>query len=243
MRRQPCEAASLPPLAATATGAILRNKQHARPASEFRFVNRQNREGLFNDSNDSPLSRVAIWTLVAALAAAAAAAEEPFNYFRNDWNVVGLKDYQDGTRITPENRLLLAGKRELEIRVGRNLAPLGKEHTKTLLEGWMPIVLISAGDGPVRYKVRIWASPLPSARDWKAAFDWPTEGENYLNFVQVSASNRGDQASEAAFEIFLDRPEPKAIRTQRWNLAPGESAAASAWIPFAAGRGESSQGH
>lgn len=178
------------------------------------------------------LSRVAIWTLVAALAAAAAA-EEPFNYFRNDWNVVGLKDYQDGTRITPENRLLLAGKRELEIRVGRNLAPLGKKHTKTLFEGWMPIVLISTEDGPVRYEVRIWASPLPSARDWKAAFDWPTEGENYLNFVQVSASNRGDQASEAAFEIFLDRPEPKAIRTQRWNLAPGESAAASAWIPFA----------
>ncbi|MDD4268633.1 MAG: hypothetical protein PHO07_03085 [Pirellulales bacterium] len=174
-------------------------------------------------------SRVAIWTLVAA----AAAAEEPFNYFRNDWNVVGLKDYQDGTRITPENRLLLAGKRELEIRVGRNLVPLGKKHPKTLLEGWMPIVLLSVEDGPVRYEVRIWASPLPSVRDWRAAFDWPTEGENYLNFVHVSASNRGDQASEAAFEIFLDRPEPKAIRTQRWNLAPGESAAASAWIPFA----------
>ena len=76
-------------------------------------------------------SRVAIWTLVAA----AAAAEEPFNYFRNDWNVVGLKDYQDGTRITPENRLLLAGKARVEIRVGRNLVPLGKKHPKTLLEG------------------------------------------------------------------------------------------------------------
>ncbi len=68
-------------------------------------------------------------------------------------------------------------------------------------------------------------------------------GENYLNFVHVSASNRGDQASEAAFEIFLDRPEPKAIRTQRWNLAPGESAEAERGFLSPAGRGESSQGH
>ena len=49
--------------------------------------------------------------------------DEPFGYFQNDWNVIGLKDYQDGTRITPDNELILAGGDKLQIRFGKDLKP------------------------------------------------------------------------------------------------------------------------
>ncbi|MHB8897477.1 MAG: hypothetical protein ACYC6Y_01880 [Thermoguttaceae bacterium] len=170
--------------------------------------------------------------LGAALWVSHGSAEEPFSYFSNDWNVIGLKDYEDGTRITPDNRLLLSDKREAEIRFGRTLAPLGRKNVKTLLEGWLPIVLITAHDGAVRYDFRLWASPLPSARDWKAAFDWPTEGENYFNFVQVRATNTGKDAQKGALEVVLDEAAPERLGFAEWELAPGESREAAAWFPF-----------
>jgi hypothetical protein len=178
-------------------------------------------------------SRFLQWTLLAFLVAGSLGyAEEPFGYFKNDWNVIGLKDYQDGTRITPENRLLLSGKREAEICFGENLLPLGRKQTKTLLEGWMPIILITAKDGPVRYEFRLWASPIPTVSDWKAAFDWPTETENYVNFVQVRATNTGDAPRQAAFQVAVDLPKPCVFHSVAWNLAPKASKQATACFPF-----------
>ena len=46
---------------------------------------------------------------------------EPFDYFANSWNVIGLKDYRDGTRLTPDNRLLLAEGTQVQLRLGGNL--------------------------------------------------------------------------------------------------------------------------
>src|SRR5512147_3101888 len=77
------------------------------------------------------------------------AAEEPFDYFRNSWNVIGLKDYDRGTRITPDNRLLVADG-DVRIRFGEKNTALSRKQTKTLLEGWLPVVLLSAEEGPVR---------------------------------------------------------------------------------------------
>jgi hypothetical protein len=49
--------------------------------------------------------RRAVFTLAAAiLGTYPLAAQEPFDYFRNSWNVIGLKDYERGTRITPPGR-------------------------------------------------------------------------------------------------------------------------------------------
>lgn len=179
---------------------------------------------------------VCCWALLCVilvhLLAATITAEEPFGYFRNDWNVIGLKDYEDGTRITPENRLLLSDNREAEIRFGRDLAPLGRKNTKTLLDGWMPIVLMTAHDGPVRYDFRLWAGPMPTVKDWKAAYDWPTEGENFLNFVQVRATNTSDTSQEARLEVVLDLPEPERIGSAQWNLAAGASEEYTVNFPF-----------
>jgi hypothetical protein len=51
-------------------------------------------------------------------------AQEPFDYFRNSWNIIGLKDYERGTRITPDNQLLLAEKDRVTISVGNPPTPV-----------------------------------------------------------------------------------------------------------------------
>ena len=68
----------------------------------------------------------------------------------------------------------------------------------------MPIVL-SVEDGPVRYEVRIWASPAVGPR-LEAAFDWPTEGE-LPELCSRLASNRAIGAKRPSETS--DRPEPK----------------------------------
>lgn len=131
-------------------------------------------------------------------------ADQPFGYFLNDFNIIGLKDYDRGTRITPYKRLVLAGDSRntehepdatVQIRFGRDLRIVGLEPVSTLLDGWIPVVLFTARDGGVRYDFKIWASPLPSVSDWKGAYDGPVEGENYLTWVWVKVTNEGSESS------------------------------------------------
>ncbi|MBL7146982.1 MAG: hypothetical protein ISS76_22275, partial [Phycisphaerae bacterium] len=116
-------------------------------------------------------------------------ADESFDYFDNSWTVIGLKDYAHGTRITPDNQLVVHDSNKkpsrVLIRFGQQLTPLNRQHTKKLTNGWLPVVLITAEDGRVIYEFTLWATPLPSVKNWKKAFDWPIEGENYLNWILV----------------------------------------------------------
>src|ERR1035441_10139296 len=73
---------------------------------------------------------------IAGEAPAANSMVAPFDYFQNSWSVIGLKDYDDGTRVTPENELVLANQTKLQISCGARLIPLSRKQTKTLLEGW-----------------------------------------------------------------------------------------------------------
>ena len=173
----------------------------------------------------------------ALVSAAAGGVEDTFDYFVNNWNVVGLPDYFHGSRITPNNELYLAGGTAVRIRVGSALAPLSRAQGKRAREGWLPIIETSASDGPVRYDITFWATPLPDARDWQKAFGWPTEGENYLNWITVKATNGSGQPAAAVVEV---RPDPAGWVDQqaalkipvkhareyhwKWNLAPGQSA-------------------
>jgi hypothetical protein len=50
-------------------------------------------------------------------------ATEPFDYFANNWNVIGLRDYQYGSRLSPNNEVWLAGRAPIQVRVGRELTP------------------------------------------------------------------------------------------------------------------------
>lgn len=196
----------------------------------------------------------------ASAAVPSAGRAEPFDYFRNNWTVVGLKDYERGTRITPDNQLLLAGKDRITIFVGDSLEPLSRRQTKTLDEGWLPVVLLTAAEAGVRYDFAIWATPLPSVPDWQKAFDWPVAGENFLTWVAVKASNNSSNRATArvrlrrwtAEEDYAKVAEPSqeklpAPRQESpqdhdfsWPLKPGESRQSAVSFPFFVGDGRMS---
>ncbi|MDP6545881.1 MAG: discoidin domain-containing protein [Phycisphaerae bacterium] len=136
-----------------------------------------------------------------------------FDYFTNSWNVIGLKDYVHGSRITPDNELLLLGKTAIQVRVGPNRRPLSKACVKRAMHGWMPIILVDAIEESVRYEVTYWATPLPDVKDWEKAFGWPTEGENFLTWIRVKAVNTSSRPVEARVEI---GPNPKSTRPVRF---------------------------
>jgi hypothetical protein len=189
---------------------------------------------------------------IALIAESLLAAQEPFDYFRNSWNVIGLKDYERGTRITPDNQLLLAGKDRVSIAVGNPPTPLSRRQTKTLLEGWLPVVLVTTSADDVRYEFMFWASPLPTAADWTRAFAWPTDGENYLNWIAIKATNTGTRkaparihlkrwtAKEDYVKVAESPPEkPEDILKRQtfaqdfsWTLNPGEVKEGHVNFPF-----------
>lgn len=178
------------------------------------------------------LAAAAVVVLAVARFGRPGRAEEPFDYFRNSWNVIGLKDYEHGTRVTPGNALLLAEGAQARIRFGKQLVSLSRKQTKTLYEGWMPIILLQAEDGAVRYEFTIWATPLPSVKDWKKAFDWPTEGENFLNWIAVKVSNTGQAPAEAQVSVELTGKGRSGREMAAWSLAPGASGEGAFRIPF-----------
>ena len=144
---------------------------------------------------------LAIFGQDAPVAGPGTPAAGPFDYFRNNWTVVGLPDYARGTRITPDDQLLLDGLGRVTIEFGDPPAALSRRQAKTLLEGWLPIVRIEAAAGDIRYEFLIWASPLPDAPDIEAAFAGPAQGENYANWILVRALNAGKTAAKASARI------------------------------------------
>jgi len=155
------------------------------------------------------------------------AGPEAFDYFRNSWQVIGLKDYRDGTRITPDNELRLGQGAVVRISLGPKAAPLGRR-TKTLLDGWLPVVQVQAEEAGVRYRVSFWAAPLPTVKDWKAAFDWPIQGENYLNWIRIVATNPGPTTALAQARCVLAGTNRSEHANWSVSLAPGQQAT-TAW--------------
>ncbi|MBI4605260.1 MAG: hypothetical protein HY721_25130 [Planctomycetes bacterium] len=161
---------------------------------------------------------------------------QPPEHFANPWATVGLKDYSSGTRISPANELLLGGGRRVRLRFGAELRPLGRGPMKTLLEGWLPVVVIEARDGAVAYTFKVWATPLPSVKDWRAAFDGPVEGEDYLNWVAVEAADGGAVPAAAGFSAEATASggggEARRLASFAWRLAPGGKERVVLRIPF-----------
>jgi hypothetical protein len=69
-------------------------------------------------------------------------------------------------------------------------------------------------------------------KDWRKAFDWPTEGDNFLNWIQVEATNTSGEKAQAKVKVELipDRPDSDALFDL--SLPPGASAVATVRIPF-----------
>lgn len=170
-------------------------------------------------------------------------ADEPFDYFRNSWNVIGLKDYAHGTRLTPKNELVITDNTQktttVQIRYGRESIPLSRKQTKRLLDGWLPVILITAEDEFVRYDFTLWATPLPTVKNWQNAFDWPTEGENFLNWILVKVTNIGNKIAEAKLKVEKSGASNSEPNDFVWSLSPGESVEAVVRIPYSPIKDES----
>ena len=167
--------------------------------------------------------------------------DDTFDYFTNNWNVIGLPDYFYGSRITPDSEMYLAGGTTVQVRTGRALQPLERAQGKQALEGWMPIIRTVASDGPVRYEITWWATPLPDSHQWQRAFRWPAESENYLNWISVRATNTSTQTATAQADVrprqdgykpkvpeFMTGGKQTRTYSWKWALAPGASAEAVA---------------
>jgi hypothetical protein len=184
-----------------------------------------------------------LWNIITALLIGTASAmgrppgaDEPFDYFSNSWTVIGLKDYAYGTRITPDNKLVIHdGDGKLSnvlIRFGQQLIPLAPQATKTLMDGWLPVVSVTAEDGKVVYEFTFWATPLPSVKEWEKAFDWPIEGENFLNWILVKVTNTSQTSVEAGFKVESSEPSSLTYKAFTQSLSPGEEAQTAISIPF-----------
>jgi len=169
-----------------------------------------------------------------------------FDYFDNSRADVGLKDYQRSAKLSEDHRLRLEKPDYIYVRIGKELTPLSKEQVRLAKDGWQPIFLVSAVEESVRYDVRFWATPLPDVKDWKKAFDWPSEGENFLIWITVKAVNLSDKAAVAKAEVAPVPKDPSAKRKKRapkprtdlgtyswsWELEPNGSSEGVARYTF-----------
>ncbi len=97
----------------------------------------------------------------------------PFDYFSNSWSVVGLKDYPDGTRISPNGELLLGNETVCELLAGEGLRPLDKSIRMSLVKGYLPIIHYDfLVNDSVEYIIEVFACPMPAAG--KAGYDFAT---------------------------------------------------------------------
>jgi len=171
--------------------------------------------------------------LACSLLSTQAQTPSAFDYFANNWNVVGLKDYPRGARVTPENTVLLdesAG--AVEIRFGKDLALLSRKQDKLAYEGWLPIILVNAEDGAIRYEFTIWATPMPDVKDWQKAFDWPTEGENFAVWIGYKVVNTSATPARAKLYIRKNPIGSAGAHYVDKLLKPGESLEQAARYPF-----------
>ncbi|MFA6129110.1 MAG: hypothetical protein WC699_17560 [Bacteroidales bacterium] len=156
-----------------------------------------------------------------------------FDYFVNNWNVVGLKDYPRGARISPENTIALDESHgTIEIRYGEHLNLLSRKQGKLAFEGWMPIMLVNAEDSAIRYEFTIWATPMPGVKDWEKAFDWPTEGENFTVWIRYKAINTSATPARAKLYIRINPTGSAGTHYVDIVLKPGESLEEAARYPF-----------
>ena len=165
--------------------------------------------------------------------------DKPFDYFYNSWNWVGLRNYRELARVTPDNAILLEGKNQLRFKYGQNpdanLKRISRRHTKTALEGWLPVMLFSAEDGPLRYELQVLGdsacrrSRIGGRRSMgppKARTSWsgrwsppPIPAQNPSRRSCRSSSSTGTASK---------------LRVHSWSLAPATSAEVVIRVPFKA---------
>jgi hypothetical protein len=110
-----------------------------------------------------------------------------FEYFANPWSLIGLPDYTNGTRVTPEGHLLLGGGVRLEFLFGPDLARVERPVRMTWLADGAALAYTVVDAQGARYTVKAFAAPLRSGPGERGDWLWPDSTENFVNWVEVTA--------------------------------------------------------
>ena len=116
--------------------------------------------------------------------------DQPFSYFSQPTDVIGVMDARTGTLISPEG-YLYTGYGELMFFTGNPPVP-ARQRIKTLYHGYLPVIQYSYKDGSIEYQVTTFAATLDGNPE-----------SNLMNFVRVHAVNRGAQPMIAHFAAGL----------------------------------------
>src|SRR5215470_18714417 len=111
---------------------------------------------------------------------------EPFSYFSQPTDVIGVMDARAGTLVSPEG-YFYTGFGELMFFTGNPPVPL-KQRVKTLYRGYLPINEYAYRDHDIDYNVTSFAATL----DGKPESD-------VMIFIRVRIVNRGNSAAVAHF--------------------------------------------
>lgn len=109
-------------------------------------------------------------------------ADEPFCYFSQPTDVIGVMDGREATMVTPEG-YFYTGWGELMFFVGNPPLPIN-QRVKTLKDGYLPIVQYSFIQGDIKYNIEAFASTLDGDPE-----------SNLYNFVKVTLKNTGPKKS------------------------------------------------
>ncbi len=114
--------------------------------------------------------------------------DEPFCYFSQPTDVIGVMDGKEGTLITPEG-YLCTGFGELMFFTGNPLTPV-QQRVKTLLSGYLPVVQYQFERESVRYQFTLFAATL----------DGDPESP-LMNFARVQIHNQSSQPRAVGFGV------------------------------------------
>jgi hypothetical protein len=165
-----------------------------------------------------------------------------FEYFRNPWQVIGLKDHRDGTRVSPDGRLILPDGRQVVVRLGPAHRALPRSTFPTLLDGWLPIICFRTEESGIEYQILYWATPLPELSQNDGPFNWPEHGDSYSNWIQIHAHNRTGATQSAAVAVAVVESSKIHLQEQTTPLPAGGSQSWAWRIDFRPGN-ESSVSH
>lgn len=113
---------------------------------------------------------------------------EPFSYIGPSTDEMTIRGAQLGTEITPEG-YLYTGWGELMFLVGNPSVPVA-QRIRTLERGYLPIFHYTYSDGPVRYVVTTFATPLEAKSP-----------DQLLNFIRVVATNSEKTERTSYFSV------------------------------------------
>jgi hypothetical protein len=117
--------------------------------------------------------------------------DQPFSYFSQPTDIVGVMNAPSATEITPEG-FLYTGYGELMFFTGPERTPISAR-IRTLEQGFFPVVSYTVQDDGIEYSFTVFAAQIPQPQT-----DETVPTGQIANFVRIALTNRNPE-SHAAF--------------------------------------------